>query len=448
MKSRTTVMISIVLAMLVASIDTTIMNTTMPVIAEELGRFDLYAWSFASYMIFCTVLAPVAGRISDMFGRKHVFGFGILFFLIGSLLCGLSQNMVQLVAFRAIQGIGAGIMTPFPMIIAGDLFRIEKRGKIQALFTGMWGLSAILAPLLGAFFVEYMNWRWIFYVNLPVCLLAFATLLPYKEAYTPKKTSIDYIGALLFASGVSLILLVTVLEKYQVPLAALGAAVLIAFYYYEKKQPSPIVPLSLVQDPTIRWINLNGFAACAALFGIGSFVPLFLQDIAGESLFMSGLALLGLAIGWMVLSVPAGKWVLRYGYRKLLLIGNGLLVASGILFILIDANTGFWYVFGAMTVLGLGFGLTSTVSMISAQQLVEPHQKGIATSFLMFCRNIGTAVGVTIMGALLYGQSDMVGGFHSLFLFGLIGSVVAFAAALRIRNRNMEGAMKERPVES
>lgn len=146
MKSRTSVLISIVLAMLVASMDSTIMNTTMPIVAEELGRFDLYAWSFAAYMIFNTVLAPVAGRISDLFGRKRVFACGILLFLVGSLLCGLSQSMVQLVIFRAVQGIGAGVMMPFPMIIAGDLFSVENRGKIQALFTSMWGLAAVAGP--------------------------------------------------------------------------------------------------------------------------------------------------------------------------------------------------------------------------------------------------------------------------------------------------------------
>jgi EmrB/QacA subfamily drug resistance transporter len=441
-RSRTFVMISIVMAMLVASIDTTIMNTTMPIIAEELGRFDLYAWSFASYMIFCTVLSPVAGRISDIFGRKHVFGFGILLFLVGSMLCGLSQSMVQLIIFRAIQGIGAGIMMPFPMIIAGDLFSVEKRGKIQALFTGMWGLSAIIAPMLGAFFVEFMTWRWIFYVNLPICLLAFVMLLPYKEVYTPKKTSVDYLGASLFAVGVSFLLLVTVLEQYQLIVGLVGAAIILIFYFYEKKQASPIVPLSLIQDKTIRWINLNGFVGCAALFGIGSFIPLFLQNVAGESLFMSGLALLGLAIGWMVVSVPAGKWVLKYGYRSLLLIGNALLVLAGIVFFLIDAKSGFWYVLGAMTVLGLAFGLTSTVSMISAQQLVEPHQKGISTSFLMFCRNIGTAVGVTVMGAILNSQTDFMVGIHHLFLYSLIGSVVALLTAFLIHNRVGESGLK------
>lgn len=438
MKSRTFVMISIVMAMLVASIDTTIMNTTMPIIAEELGRFDLYAWSFASYMIFCTVLSPVAGRISDIYGRKQVFAFGILLFLVGSLLCGLSQSMIQLVIFRAIQGVGAGVMMPFPMIIAGDLFPVEKRGKIQALFTAMWGISAIIAPMLGAFFVEFMSWRWIFYVNLPVCLLAFVMLLPYKEVYTPKKTSVDYIGALLFAIGVSLLLLVTVLERYQSLAVMAGAVVMILFYVYEKMQASPIVPLSLVQDKTIRWINLNGFISCVALFGLGSFIPLFLQNVAGQSLFMSGLALLGLAIGWMFVSVPAGKWVLQYGYRKLLIIGNIFLAISGVIFFLINVHTGFWYVMGAMIVNGLGFGLTSSVSIIAAQQLVEPHQKGISTSFLMFSRNIGTAIGVTVMGAILNMQADFMAGMHNLFLFSLIGSLVALASSFFIRNKMLE----------
>lgn len=158
-KSRLLVMCSIVLAMLIASIDTTIMNTTMPIIAEELGGTALYAWSFAAYMIASTILSPIAGRLSDLFGRKKLFAFGIIVFLIGSLLCGIAATMPQLVIFRALQGMGAGFMMPFPAIIAGDLFSIEKRGKIQALFTGMWALSAVLAPTLGSLFVEFLSWR-------------------------------------------------------------------------------------------------------------------------------------------------------------------------------------------------------------------------------------------------------------------------------------------------
>lgn len=434
MKSRTSVMISIVLAMLVASMDMTIINTTMPIIAKELGRFDLYAWSFASYMIVCTILSPVAGRLSDLFGRKRVFGFGILFFLAGSFLSGLSSNMIQLVIFRAIQGFGAGFMMPFPAIIAGDLFPVENRGKIQALFTAMWGLSAVLAPLLGSFFVEYLTWRWIFFVNLPICLIAFLTLLPYKEHYQPKKASVDYIGAILFAAGVTFLLLDTVMKENRIAYFIIGTVFLIVFYFYEKKQASPIVPLTMFKNKMISRINLNTFIGTVALFGTSSYIPLFLQNIRGISLFMSGVALLGIAVGWMLVSVPAGKWILKYGYRILLIIGNLLLFFSGILLFLLNENHGFWYVFAVMIVQGLAFGLLSTVGLIGVQQLVGGSEKGISTSFFMFCRNMGTAIGVTIMGAILTNGANYMEGIHHLFIFGFFGSIVAVLTAFLIQN--------------
>lgn len=434
MNSRMTVMVSIILAMLVASMDTTIMNTTMPIIAKELGGLDLYAWTFTSYMITTTVLSPIAGRLSDIFGRKKVFGFGIILFLIGSLLCGMSQSMLQLVLFRAVQGIGAGFMMPFPAIIAGDLFPIEKRGKIQAFFTAMWGLSALLAPLLGAFFVEYMTWRWIFYINLPICLLVLVTLLPYKEVYEPKKTTVDYIGASLFAVGVSLLLLVTVVENNHLPYALAGLLFLVVFYILEKKHTSPLVPLTMLHHRTIKWMNINSFIGCAALFGTSSYIPLYIQDVTHQTLFMSGLALLGMAIGWMIVSIPSGKWILQYGYRNLLIIGNGLLVVSGTMLALLNAGSSFLYVFLTLFVQGLAFGLLSTVGVIGSQQMADPHQKGIATSFFMFCRNIGTAAGVTVMGAFLTNAADIMTGIHHLFLYGFAGSIVALLTSFFIKD--------------
>lgn len=438
MNSRTTVMISIVLAMLVASMDATIMNTTMPIIAKELGRFDLYAWSFASYMIASTILSPVAGRLSDLFGRKKVFGFGILLFLLGSLLCGLSASMVQLVIFRAVQGIGAGFMMPFPAIIAGDLFSVEKRGRIQALFTAMWGLSAVLAPLLGSFFVEYMTWRWIFFVNLPICLVSFFTLLPYKENYQPKKAKVDYIGAILFAVGVTFLLLDTIVKDNRILFFIVGAVFLVVFYFFEKKQASPIVPLSMFKNKMISRININAFIGTTALFGTASFVPLFLQNIAGLSLFMSGVALLGTAIGWMAAAVPAGKWILKYGYRILLIIGNILLFFTGALLTQLNPSHGFWFVFLVMIVQGLAFGLLTTVGMIGVQQLVGGHERGISTSFFMFCRNMGTAIGVTIMGALLTNGTNFMQGIHHLFLYGFIGSIFALLTSFLIQKNTAE----------
>jgi len=433
-KNRLSVMASIVMAMLVAAMDTTITNTTMPVIADELGRMELYAWTFAAYMIFSTVLSPVAGRISDLYGRKKVFSAGILLFLFGSLLCGSADTMLQLVLFRAVQGIGAGVMMPFPAIIAGDLFSVEKRGRIQAFFTGMWGLSAIIAPLLGSLFVEYATWRWIFYVNIPICLLSILLLLPYKEVYEPKRAPVDVGGALLFTAGVSLMLLTTVVERGVALYLAGGLALMAAFYYYEKRHRSPIVPLALLRNKPVAWLIVNSFLSCAALFGAGSYLPLYLQN-EGFSIFLSGVAMLGMTFGWMAMAVPAGKWILRFGYRPLMIAGNAVLVASAVWFMFIGSFSGFWFVFLGSIPLGVAFGLLSTVAIIGVQQLVEPHQKGISTSLQMFSRNIGTAVGITLMGAFIYRTANMTDGFQAMFAYGFFVSLLSLAGSFLIRDR-------------
>jgi len=424
------------MAMLVASMDSTIANTTMPIIAQELGGFELYAWVFASYMIFSTVMAPIAGRISDIFGRKRVFAVGIILFMFGSVLCGSAQTMVQLVIFRAVQGIGAGVMNPFPMIIAGDLFSVEKRGRIQALFTAMWGISAVLAPLLGSMFVEYATWRWIFYINIPICLLSFVLLLPYREVYEPKRSKVDYMGAVIFTGGISLLLLLTVVDigTFFYAAGAAGVLLLLVFYAYERKLESPIVPLNLFRNKPVAWMNVNSFLAYASVFGGASYLPMFLQK-HGYSLFMSGVAMLGMSVGWMAMSVPAGKWVLRFGYRRLMIAGNAILVASAVWFLQLSPASGFWFTFSGSVLMGLSFGLLSAVSMIGSQQLVDGKQKGVSTSLQVFSRNIGTAVGVTIMGAFLAKTADLMAGFSNMFIYGFIVSLIALASSLMIREK-------------
>lgn len=431
-KNRLPVMASIVLAMLISSMDTTIINTTMPVIAEELGGKELYTWTFAAYMIFSTVVVPIAGRLSDMFGRKRVFGAGIILFMIGSMLCGISDSMVELVIFRGIQGFGAGFMLPFPNIIAGDLFSIEQRGKIQAFFSAMWGLSSVLAPILGALFVEQMTWRWIFYINVPICILSFLLLLYYKEVYEPRRAKVDVGGALIFSIGISLVLATTIVPAWQLLYGIGGALLLMAFYFYEKKQESPIVPLELLRNRPIFWMIVNSFLSCAALFGSSSFIPMFLQE-EGFSVMWSGIPLLGMSIGWMAFSVWAGKWILRWGYRVLLITGNGVLILSGLMLALLDRGDGLWYAGTAMLLQGLAYGLIVTVSVIGAQQLVGKHRKGISTSLQTFARNIGTAIGVTIMGVLLNHAANFYSGITHVFVYSLIVSIIAFGASWMIR---------------
>lgn len=427
-QNRMQVLISIVLAMLVASMDTTIINTTMPIIVKDLGGYSLYAWAFASYMIFSTVLTPIAGRISDLYGRKTILAAGIIVFLIGSLLCGLSQTMMQLILFRAVQGIGAGIMNPFPAIIAGDLYPIEERGKIQALFSAMWGISAVIAPLFGALFTEYASWRWIFYINIPICLLSLFFLRAYKEEYEPKPASVDYGGAVLFTLGVSLTLAATAFEKQAWWLVLAGVALLAVFIAYERRQSSPIVPLALFRSRPIRRMNINAFLSNAALFGTASYAPTFLQE-QGYSTFVSGVALLAQSAGWMLMSVPAGKLILRYGYSRLLIIGNVLLVLSGVQLFYLSGGSSYLYSLTALFIQGMAFGILVTVTIIGSQQFVDGDQKGISTSLMMFSRNIGTAVGVTVMGSLLTGAAQFMTGVHSLYTYGFLVSLLSLATA-------------------
>ncbi|HDR4949116.1 MFS transporter [Bacillus thuringiensis] len=437
MRNKIFILLSIIFTMIIASMDATIMNTTMPRITKDLGHFELYAWSFVSYMIMGTITAPIAGRLSDLFGRKKIFATGIGIFIIGSLLCGFSQNMIQLILFRMIQGIGSGIMMPFPAIIAGDLFSIENRSKIQACFTAVWGISAILAPSFGALFVEYLSWRWIFYVNLPIGLISLLMLLPYKEDFHPKKTTIDYMGALMFALGISTILISCQIHDFQIPLGLIGILILIRFYFYEKSHSTPIISMSIFYHSTIRWINISGAIGCIALFGTSTYIPLFLQKVAHQSVFNSGFVLFGMSIGWMLVTIPIGKIIVKYGYRNLLIIGNLLLACSGLLLFLLQVHSPFWYVFVIMMIQGSGFGIVSTVSSISVQQLVDPSEKGSATAFLMFTRNMGAAIGVTLMGVLLTNAASFMQGIHHMFLFSLFGSIVAFFTTFLIRNHNI-----------
>jgi EmrB/QacA subfamily drug resistance transporter len=429
LNNRMWVLAGSVIAMLIASLDATVMNTAMPYIAHVLGDFGLYAWVFAAYMILSTVTAPLYGKLADIFGRKRVFIASIGIFLIGSALCGTARSMLALVLFRAVQGLGAGGIIPLTQTIAGDLFRVEDRGKIQALFTGMWGLSSILGPMVGAGFVTFASWRWIFYVNVPLCLIAILLLSRYRDVYQTRRASVDGVGAALFTLGVGMLLVDTVAASHLWLYTAVGSLLLIAFAWYEFRREEPFIPFSLFRTRGMTPITVNTFVACAALFGASSYVPLFLQEVAGRSLFVSGLVLIGSSIGWMVSAVPAGKWVVRSGYRIPLLVGNAVLVLAALAYLVVSAHTGFWYLFAVMVVQGYAFGLLLTVALIVSQQLVPPHEKGLSTSLQMFARNLGTAIGVTVMGTFLTHAQSVLTGVHHLFLYGFAASVLALVTA-------------------
>lgn len=241
----------------------------------------------------------------------------------------------------------------------------------------------------------------------------------------------------MFALGISMILMSCQIHDFQIPLGMMGTLILIRFYFYEKSHSAPIISMSIFYHPTIRWINISGAIGCVALFGTSTYIPLFLQKVAHQSVFNSGFVLFGMSIGWMFVTIPIGKCIIKYGYRKLLIIGNSLLACSGLLLFLLQEHSPFWYVFVIMIIQGSGFGIVSTVSSISVQQLVDFSEKGSATAFLMFTRNMGAAIGVTLMGVLLTNASSLMQGIHHMFLFSLFGSIVAFFTTFLIRNHNI-----------
>lgn len=435
MKSKPFVLVSIVLAMLISAMDTTILQTTAPTIAETLGGYKFYGWMFAIYVLFSTVSLPIFGKLADIYGRKKIFSISIILFTIGSLLCGLADSMVELIVYRGIQGLGAGGVAPLTMIIAGDLYSIEKRGKIQGFFSAMWGVAAVIAPLVGGYFVETLSWRWIFFINIPIGIIVLLCLIPYKESITKDKNPLNYLSALLFTGSMLAFLMNTITTKNLVIYNIIGILFLIAFIYAEKKSDKRFIPIEILKNKNISWLNINGFLIFLSIFAFSNYVPLYMQEVQGISITVSGLVLFGMSVAWMLASIPSGNLILKYGYRKTIFLGNGLLILSAVLAFFMNKDTSFWYIFTILTIQGFAFGIVVTIGTIGSQELAEAHQKGMSTSLQFFARNIGTTFGASIMGMLITSQIDVGKGMHHLILYMLIMVILATAISFFVSQK-------------
>ncbi|WP_099352983.1 MDR family MFS transporter [Fredinandcohnia onubensis] len=442
MKSKPFVLVSIVLAMLISAMDTTILQTTAPTIAETLGGYKFYGWMFAIYVLFSTVSLPIFGKLADIYGRKKIFSISIILFTIGSLLCGLADSMIELIVYRGIQGLGAGGVAPLTMIIAGDLYSIEKRGKIQGFFSAMWGVAAVIAPLIGGYFVETLSWRWIFFINIPIGIIVLLCLIPYKESITKDKNPLNYLSALLFTGSMLAFLMNTITTKNLIIYNIIGILFLIAFIYAEKKSDKRFIPIEILKNKNISWLNINGFLIFLSIFAFSNYVPLYMQEVQGISITVSGLVLFGMSVAWMLASIPSGNLILKYGYRKTIFLGNGLLILSAILAFFMNKDTSFWYIFTILTIQGFAFGIVVTIGTIGSQELAEAHQKGTSTSLQFFARNIGTTFGASIMGMLITSQVDVGKGMHHLILYMLImvilATAISFFVSLKLYSHKLQ----------
>jgi EmrB/QacA subfamily drug resistance transporter len=401
---------ALLLVLFLASLDQTIVSTALPTIVGELGGIEHLSWVVTSYLLASTVSGPVYGKLGDLYGRKIVLQTAIVIFLVGSALCGLSQNMGELIAFRALQGLGAGGLIVTTMAVVGDIFPPRDRGRYQGFFGAVFGVSTVLGPLLGGFFVDHLSWRWIFYVNLPVGIAALAAIAVAFHPHAARRHhAIDYAGALLLAGGLSGIVLFTSLggttfawtSPEMIAMLVAGVVLLVAFALVERRAAEPILPLELFRNPTFRTTSAIGFIVGLALFGAITFLPLYLQIVKGLSPTKSGLQLTPLMAGLLVTSIVSGNAISRMGrYRPFPIAGTAVMTTALGLLTTVAVETPVWRVSLYMVVLGLGLGMVMQVLVLAVQNAVPYEQLGVATSGSTLFRQIGGSIGVALFGAI------------------------------------------------
>ncbi len=401
---------ALLLVLFIASLDQTIVSTALPTIVGDLGGLQHLSWVVTGYLLASTVVAPLYGKLGDLYGRKRVLQVALVLFLIGSALCGVAQSMSQLIAFRAVQGLGGGGLIVVTMAVVGDLVAPRDRGRYQGLFGGVFGVSTVAGPLLGGFFVDNLSWRWIFYINLPLGAVALAVIsVAFRSRQATERHKIDYLGTVALAAGLSGIILYTSLGGTTYPwdapgmLAAIvvGVALLALFPFVESRAADPILPLELFRNETFRTTSAIGFVIGFALFGSVTFVPLYLQVVKGHSPTESGLLLTPMMLGVLVTGIASGLLISRFGrYRPFPILGTAL--AAGALYLLsrLGVSTPTREAALYLLILGLGLGLTMQVLVLAAQNAVDYRLLGVATSGSSLARQIGGSIGVSVFGAI------------------------------------------------
>jgi EmrB/QacA subfamily drug resistance transporter len=401
---------ALMLVMLLASLDQTIVSTALPTIVGEFGELAHLSWIVTAYLLASTVVTPIYGKLGDLFGRKIVLQSAILIFLLGSALCGLSHSMGQLIAFRAVQGLGGGGLIVSTTAAIGDIISPRDRPKYQGLFGAVWGLSTILGPLIGGFFVEQVSWRWIFYINLPLGLLVVAVIgWAFRAPASTRRPRIDVAGAALLAIAlIALILLASVGghalawgSPAALGLAAVFLAGLVGFIAVERGAAEPILPLELFRNGVFSIACAVGFIVGLSMFGSITFMPLYLQVVKGITPTHAGMALAPMMAGMLLASIATGRIIHRIGrYRPFPIIGTALMTIGLSLLATLKLGTAVPVACGFVVLLGLGLGLVMQVLVLAVQNAVDYRHLGVATSGATLFRSIGGSVGVSVFGAI------------------------------------------------
>ncbi|GLX70422.1 MDR family MFS transporter [Paenibacillus glycanilyticus] len=457
-KNRKVVTIGLLAALFIGALDATVVSTAMPHITKELSGFSLISWVFSIYTLMMCVATPVFGKLADLYGRKSVFTAGLIIFAVGSILCGAATSMTAMIWFRAIQGLGAGALTPVTFTIVGDLYPGEQRAKVQGIFSSVWSIAGLLGPLVGGTFVDYISWRWIFYMNVPVFVIAFIFVVGFlHEKFEKKSKSIDYSGAILFTIGLSALLyaLLNGGEKYAwnsaliISLFCISAVALSLFLFAETRVKEPMMPLALFKTREIRVIYLLSFLGFAVTAGVMVYAPQWIQIVLGHSATNSGFTLMPMCLAWPFAATMTGRLMFKYGPRLFIVSGAFVVAAGSLWLMLIDSNSPYSFLVGILVLIGLGMGLLATPILVLIQNAVDWSMRGVATSTNSLMNALGQTVGVAIFGTLFNNAAagleteQVAHGMHAVFIAIFVVSIaVVLVVGLLPSQRKESGKSK------
>lgn len=399
------ILMALMVAMFLGAVEGTVVTTAIPSIVKDLQGFHIISLVFSAYLLTTAISTPIYGKLSDLYGRKKMLTIGVSIFLIGSIFCGLSQNMYMLIGFRALQGIGAGSIFTITYTIVGDVFLLEERPRIQGIIGSVWGIASLIGPFLGGVLIDMLSWHWIFFINIPFGMLSiFLIQRNLKEPFFRKGHKIDFPGIITLSLAILVFLNIFLGENgksfyFTITSLLISSVLITLFYYFEKKAQEPIIPFDIF-NKTICIISGISFMASAILIGVDVYLPIYIQNILGFTAKVSGLALAPMSISWLLASVILGKFMVKNGPKLTLIISNFILLISTILLLSLNIDSSLLLVVIFVFIMGLGFGGTFTVITIIVQEAVGFNKRGAATATNSLLRTLGQTLGVSVFGSV------------------------------------------------
>lgn len=448
MASKTNVNIvvaGLLAAMFIGALDATVVATATPHMIKDLHGETLFSWVFAVYTLTTCVATPIFGKLADLFGRKAVFAAGIGLFVLGSVLCGMAQSMTELIGFRALQGFGAGALAPVCFTIIGDLFTGKQRGKMMGVFSSVWSVAGLLGPLIGGYFVDQMSWRWIFYINVPIGVIALLLVVAFLHQPVERQAKkIDYLGALMFTVAFSALLYALLSggseHSWDSPaimgLLPASAVFFMLFLWIEKRAEEPMIPLSIFRIRVLNITNISGFLTFSITTGLTVYAPIWIQSVLGNSATGSGLIAMPMSLAWPLASNVAGRLMYRVGAKASIVFGSLLVMAGSIWLIALQLDSPYVFWIGILVLVGFGMGFVATPSTVVVQSVVGWEQRGVANASSMLMRALGQTIGIAVFGTIynqhvnaIGSKSELVAGMHAIFI---VMSGIAIANLLTV----------------